>query len=68
MKSYRHELWLEVASRRGVLNITSEIEGCLQKSGIREGLCLVNSMHTTASVFINDAEPGLMLTLSTGSR
>ena len=59
MKSFRHELWLEVPSRRGVLNITSEIETCLQKSAIREGLCLVNAMHTTASVFINDDEPGL---------
>ena len=59
MKSFRHELWFEVPSRRGVLNITSEIETCLQKSGIREGLCLVNAMHTTASVFINDDEPGL---------
>ena len=59
MKSYRHELAFTVPSRRGFLNITSEIEHCVTDSGIREGLCLVNAMHITASVFINDDEPGL---------
>ena len=59
MKSYRHELAFNVPSRRGFLNITSEIEHCVTDSGIREGLCLVNAMHITASVFINDDEPGL---------
>jgi len=59
MKSYRHELAFTVPFRRGFLNITSEIQHCATDSGIREGLCLVNAMHITASVFINDDEPGL---------
>ena len=59
MKSYREELWFQIPSRRGFLNITAKIEECLGKSGIREGLCLVNAMHITASVFINDDESGL---------
>jgi secondary thiamine-phosphate synthase enzyme len=59
MKSYRHELAFTVPSRRGFLNITPDIEHCITYSGIREGLCLVNAMHITASVFINDDEPGL---------
>ena len=59
MKSYREELWFQVPSRRGFLNITPQIDACLAKSGIREGLCLVNAMHITASVFINDDESGL---------
>ena len=59
MKSYREELWFQIPSRRGFLNITAKIEYCLEKSGIREGLCLVNAMHITASVFINDDESGL---------
>ena len=59
MKSYRKELWFEVPSRRGFINITPEVEQCLAKSGIREGLVLVNAMHITASVFINDNESGL---------
>ena len=59
MKSYRHELAVTVPARRGFLNITPEIERCVTDSGIREGLCLVNSMHITASVFFNDDEPGL---------
>jgi secondary thiamine-phosphate synthase enzyme len=59
MKSYREELWFQVPSRRGFLNITPQIDACLAKSSIREGLCLVNAMHITASVFINDDEPGL---------
>ena len=59
MKSFRQELWFEVPRRRAYLNITSQVEGCLRASGIREGLCLVNAMHITASVFINDDESGL---------
>ena len=59
MKSFREELWFQVPSRRGFLNITPQIDACLAKSGIREGLCLVNAMHITASVFINDDESGL---------
>jgi secondary thiamine-phosphate synthase enzyme len=59
MKSYREELWFEVTSRRAFLNITPEVIRCLEKSGIREGLCLVNAMHISASVFINDDEQGL---------
>ena len=59
MKSYRKELWFEVPSRRGFVNITPEVEACLKASGVAEGLCLVNAMHTTASVFINDDESGL---------
>jgi secondary thiamine-phosphate synthase enzyme len=59
MKSYRQELWFEIPARRGFRNITSRIEECLAASGILEGLCLVNAMHITASVFINDDESGL---------
>lgn len=59
MKSYREELWFEVPARRGLINITPQIEKCLQASKIKEGLCLVNAMHITASVFINDDERGL---------
>ena len=59
MKSYRKELWLNLPSRRGFVNITPQIEECLRESGIREGLALVNPMHITASVFINDDESGL---------
>lgn len=59
MKSYRQELWFNVPGRRGFLNITPQVEECLRASGIREGLCLVNAMHITASVFINDDESGL---------
>jgi secondary thiamine-phosphate synthase enzyme len=59
MKSYRKELWFEVPRRRAFLNITPQIETALAESGIREGICLVNAMHITASVFINDDEPGL---------
>lgn len=59
MKSYREELWFEVPARRGLVNITPQIEKCLRTSGIKEGLCLVNAMHVTASVFINDDERGL---------
>jgi secondary thiamine-phosphate synthase enzyme len=59
MKSYRKELWFNTPGRRGFINITAEVEAALQASGIREGLVLVNAMHITASVFINDDEPGL---------
>ena len=59
MKSYRKELWMEVPARRGFVNITPDVEQALAKSGIREGLVLVNAMHITASVFINDDESGL---------
>jgi secondary thiamine-phosphate synthase enzyme len=59
MKSYRQELWFEVPSRRGFVNITNQIQKCLGDSGIQEGLVLVNAMHITASVFINDDESGL---------
>jgi secondary thiamine-phosphate synthase enzyme len=59
MKSYRQELWFEVPARRGFLNITPQVEQCLAASRVREGLCLVNAMHITASVFINDDESGL---------
>jgi secondary thiamine-phosphate synthase enzyme len=59
MKSYRKELWFNVPSRRGFINITPQIEDCLRESGGQEGLVLVNAMHITASVFINDNERGL---------
>jgi secondary thiamine-phosphate synthase enzyme len=59
MKSYRKELWFNTNSRREFLNITPEIEVCLAESGVKEGLLLVNAMHITASVFINDDERGL---------
>jgi secondary thiamine-phosphate synthase enzyme len=59
MKSYRKELWFEVGQRRAFLNITGQVEDALGESGIREGICLVNAMHISASVFINDDEPGL---------
>lgn len=59
MKSYRKELWFNVPSRRGFINITPQVEEALRESGIREGFVLVNAMHITASVFINDDEPGL---------
>jgi len=59
MKTYRRELWFEVPARFGLVNITPQVETCLQDSGIREGLVLVNAMHITASVFINDDESGL---------
>ena len=59
MKSYRKELFFEVPSRRGFVNITGECEAALRESGVREGLMLVNAMHITASVFINDDESGL---------
>jgi secondary thiamine-phosphate synthase enzyme len=59
MKSHREEIALEVPSRRGFVNITPQVADALARSGIREGLCLVNALHITASVFINDDESGL---------
>ncbi len=59
MRSFRKELWFNIPQRRQLLNITGQVEDCLHESGIREGLCLVNAMHISASVFINDDESGL---------
>jgi secondary thiamine-phosphate synthase enzyme len=59
MKSHRQELWFETPTRRAFVNITSQVEQAVADSGVREGLCLVNAMHITASVFINDNESGL---------
>lgn len=59
MKSYRKELWFQVPSRRGLLNVTPQVEEAIRASGVTEGLVLVNAMHITASVFINDDESGL---------
>ncbi|MGD0815206.1 MAG: secondary thiamine-phosphate synthase enzyme YjbQ [Verrucomicrobiota bacterium] len=60
MKSLTEYLFFEVPGRRGFVNITDEVEKLVRKSGVAEGLCLVNAMHITASVFINDAEDGLL--------
>ena len=59
MKSYRKELWFDIPGRRAFVNITPDVEACLHASGIKEGLALVNAMHISASVFINDDERGL---------
>ncbi len=59
MKSHREELWFELPTRRAFVNITPQVEAAVRASGVREGLVLVNAMHITASVFINDDEPGL---------
>ncbi len=59
MKSYRKELWFETGKRRELINITPTVTECLRESGVSEGLLLCNAMHITASVFINDDEPGL---------
>jgi len=59
MKSFREELWFNIPRRIDFVNITSQVEQCLKKSGIVEGLALINAMHITASVFINDNESGL---------
>ena len=59
MKSFRRELWFEIPARVGFVNITPQVEECLRASGVREGLVLVNAMHITASVFVNDDESGL---------
>ena len=60
MKSHREELWFESRSRREYVNITDQVQAAIAASGIREGLCLVNAMHITASVYVNDDEPGLI--------
>ena len=59
MKSYKKELWFNVPERVAFINITKKVEDTLDESGIKEGLCLINAMHITASVFINDNEKGL---------
>ena len=59
MKSYKKEIWMNAAKRRQFINITTMVAECLNESGIKEGLCLVNAMHITSSVFINDDESGL---------
>jgi len=59
MKTFRKELWFNVPARRGFINITPQVQEALRESDIQEGLCLVNAMHITASVFINDDESGL---------
>ena len=59
MKSYRKELWFDITQRRQLINITPDVQSCLAESGVQEGLCLVNAMHISASVFINDDESGL---------
>ncbi|HEY6342918.1 MAG TPA: secondary thiamine-phosphate synthase enzyme YjbQ [Bryobacteraceae bacterium] len=59
MRSYRKELWFNLPSRRAFVNITGQVEACLRESGVQEGVVLVNAMHITASVFINDDESGL---------
>jgi secondary thiamine-phosphate synthase enzyme len=59
MKSYRKELWFDIKNRRELINITPDVNKCLAESTIKEGICLVNAMHITASVFINDDESGL---------
>ena len=59
MKSYTEHLWFNTGKRRELINITPKVEECVRKSGVKEGLCLVNAMHITASVFINDDETGL---------
>lgn len=65
VKSHRKELFIEHPARRGFLNITQEVAACVRESGVREGLCLVNAMHISASVFINDDERGLHADLET---
>ncbi len=59
MKSYRKELWFEIPQRRQLVNITPQVQSCMAESGVKEGLVLVNAMHISASVFINDDESGL---------
>lgn len=66
MKSYRKELWFDIPSRRGFVCITPQVRQALEESGIKEGLCLVNAMHITASVFINDNEQGFTGIMKTG--
>jgi secondary thiamine-phosphate synthase enzyme len=59
MRSYREELWFNIPRRRAFVNVTSQVEAAVKRSGICEGLCLVNAMHITSSVFVNDDEGGL---------
>jgi len=59
VKTHRKELWFDIPERRRLVNITPQVEEALRESGVKEGLCLVNAMHISASVFINDDEPGL---------
>ena len=59
MKSFRKELWFNIPKRRGLVNITGDVQSAIDESGVKEGLVLVNAMNITASVFINDDEPGL---------
>jgi len=66
MKSYRKELVFNIPSRRAYVNITPQVQACIDESGIKEGLVLVNAMHITASVFVNDDEPGFIKTLKNG--
>lgn len=61
MKSLTEQLWFEVPGRRGFVNITETVAALVRRSGVQEGLCLVNAMHITASVFINDAEERFLL-------
>ena len=60
MKNYREELWFHTKTRRAYINITDQVQAAIDKSGIQEGLCLVNAMHISASVYINDDESGLL--------
>lgn len=60
MKNYRQELWFHTNTRRAYINITDQVQAAIDKSGIQEGLCLVNAMHISASVYINDDENGLL--------
>lgn len=60
MKHYREELWFNTPNRRDYINITDKVEAAVRDSGVTEGLCLINAMHITASVYINDAESGLI--------
>ncbi len=60
MKTFRKELWFNTKARRAYINITDQVQDAINESGIQEGLCLVNAMHISASVYINDDEPGLL--------
>ena len=60
MQSFHKEIWIDIPERMEFMNITNEVENAIIESGINEGLCLINAMHITASVFINDDEPGLL--------
>jgi len=60
MKTYREEIWFNTKTRRDYINITDKVQEIIEKSGVQEGLCLVNAMHISASVYINDDESGLL--------